>query len=159
MTALVKVFACLQAYANRPSTNPRGCVNDLWGCGLLVERDDGGVGSAITPRRMRGARLCARGSVGSELTARDVRAFSQCPGERRADDGRRKKGRCGASRAWAVPGHGGVPVALGAWGGARGCIQRSKVSMMRMRPRQQGQGGRHSIGSGASTGFGVGGAT
>jgi hypothetical protein len=40
----------------------------------------------------------------------------------------------------AVPGHDDVPVAAGARGGARGCIQRSKVSMMRMRPPQQGQG-------------------
>jgi len=40
----------------------------------------------------------------------------------------------------AVPGHDGVRVAAGARGGARGCIQRSKVSMMRMRPPQQGQG-------------------
>jgi hypothetical protein len=37
-----------------------------------------------------------------------------------------------------APGHNGAP---GAAGGARGCIQRSKVSMMRMRPPQQGQGG------------------
>ena len=91
----VKVFGCLQAYENRPSTNPRGCVNDLWGFGLLAERDDGGVGSAITPRRMRRARLCARRSVESELAAGDVHAFSQGPGERRADGGRRNNGHCG----------------------------------------------------------------
>jgi hypothetical protein len=36
--------------------------------------------------------------------------------------------------------HNGAPVVAGAWGGARGCIQRSKVSMMRMRPPQQGRG-------------------
>jgi hypothetical protein len=75
---------------NRPSTNPRGCVSDLWGFRLLAERDDGGVGSAIMPRRMRRARLCARRSVESDLAARDVQAFSQVPGERRADGGRRK---------------------------------------------------------------------
>jgi hypothetical protein len=41
----------------------------------------------------------------------------------------------------AVPGHDEAPVAAEAWGGARGCVQRSKVSMMRMGPPQQGQGG------------------
>ena len=46
-----------------------------------------------------------------------------------------------------MPGHDGVPVAAGVWGGARGCIQRSKVLMMRMRPPQQGQGGSQSAGS------------
>ena len=56
-----------------------------------------------------------------------------------------------------MPGHDGVPVAAGARGGARGCIQRSNISMMRMRPPQQGQGGRQSMGSGASPGFAVGG--
>jgi hypothetical protein len=41
----------------------------------------------------------------------------------------------------AVPGHDGAPVAAEARGGARGCIQRSKVSMTRVCPPQQGQGG------------------
>jgi hypothetical protein len=39
-------------------------------------------------------------------------------------------------------------------GGARACIQRSKVSMMRMRPPQQGHGGSQSSASGASTALG-----
>ena len=93
---MVKVFGCLQAYENRPSTNPRGCVSYLWGFRLLAECDDGGVGSGITPRRMRRARLYSRRSVGWELAAGDVQAFSQGPGERRADDGRRNKGHRGA---------------------------------------------------------------
>src|SRR5450631_2010181 len=96
MALSVKVFGCLQAYENRPSTNPRGCVNDLWGFRLLAERDDGGVGSAITPRRMQRARSCARRSVESLLAAGDVHAIGQSPGERRADGGRRNNGRCGA---------------------------------------------------------------
>jgi len=86
---MVKVFGCRLAYENRPSTNPRGCVSDLWRFRLLAEGDDGGVGSAMTPRRMRRARLCARRSVESDLAARDVQAFSQVPGERRADGVRR----------------------------------------------------------------------
>ena len=55
-----------------------------------------------------------------------------------------------------MPGHDGISVAVRARGGARGCIQRSNVSMMRMRPPQQGQGGRQSSGSSASTGFAAG---
>ena len=55
-------------------------------------------------------------------------------------------------RLMAVPGHDGAPVAAAARGGARGCIQRSKVSMTRMRPPQHGQGGRGSGGSTAPTG-------
>jgi hypothetical protein len=30
-TQMVKVFGCRQAYENRPSTNPRGCGDGLWG--------------------------------------------------------------------------------------------------------------------------------
>ena|SRR5271154_5415171 len=59
----------------------------------------------------------------------------------------------------AVPGHDGAPVASAARGGARGWVQRSKVSMMRMRPPQQGQGGSWAGGSSISTGSGVGGDT
>ena len=44
------------------------------------------------------------------------------------------------------------------FGGARGCIQRSKVSMMRIRPPQQGQGGNRSGGSSVTMASG-GGAT
>jgi hypothetical protein len=58
MSILVKVFGCLQAYENRPSTNPRGCVNDLWGFGLLAVRGDGGIGSAMAPTGTRRVRLC-----------------------------------------------------------------------------------------------------
>ena len=53
----------------------------------------------------------------------------------------------------AAPGHGiTIPVERAEVGGARGCIQRSNVSMMIMRPPQQGQGGH---GSGASAGSAV----
>jgi hypothetical protein len=31
MAAWVKVFGCRQASENRPSTNPRGCGDGLWG--------------------------------------------------------------------------------------------------------------------------------
>jgi len=49
----------------------------------------------------------------------------------------------GVTSAQAVPGHERqLPVGVGAWGGARDCLHRSKVSMMNMRPPQQGQGGR-----------------
>ena len=32
---LVKVFGCRQASENRPSTNPRGCGDGLWGFCVL----------------------------------------------------------------------------------------------------------------------------
>ena len=47
-----------------------------------------------------------------------------------------------------MPGHGVIiPVDAGEAGGARGCIQRWKVSMMIMRPPQHGQGGCGSVSS------------
>jgi len=51
-----------------------------------------------------------------------------------------------------MPGHGAVvPVGSVACGGARGWRQRSKVSMMSMRPPQHGHGGRASSGSTGAT--------
>lgn len=51
-----------------------------------------------------------------------------------------------------MPGHDGLlPVGAVVRGGARGCRHRPKVSMMIMRPPQQGQGGSQSIGSGDAT--------
>jgi len=55
-----------------------------------------------------------------------------------------------------VPDHGGViPVDAGGAGGARGCIQRWKISMMIMRPPQRGQGERGSVSSTGSAGSSV----
>jgi hypothetical protein len=56
---MVKVFGCRLAYENRPSTNPRGCVNDLWGFRFLPERDYGGAGAVTGRTGMRRLRLCA----------------------------------------------------------------------------------------------------
>lgn len=96
MSVEVKVFGCRLACENRPSTNARACVSDLWGFRVLPERDDGGVGSAITLRGKRRARLCARRSGEAAPAARNVHAMGQCLGERRADGGRRNNrfGRC-----------------------------------------------------------------
>jgi len=47
--ALVKVFGCRQAYENRPSTNPRGCGDGLWGFRILPVRGDGAIGAAARP--------------------------------------------------------------------------------------------------------------
>ncbi len=63
---LVKVFGCRLAYENRPSTNPRGCVNDLWGFRLFAEGDDGDGG-----RRSR------RGGCSERDFARGVR-WNRC---------------------------------------------------------------------------------
>jgi hypothetical protein len=55
--------------------------------------------------------------------------------------------------ARAVPGHGVIiPVGAADTGGPRGSIPLWKVSMMIMRPPQQGHGGRRSGGSPWSTG-------
>jgi hypothetical protein len=56
MTRLVKVFGCRQASENRPSTNPRGCGDGLWGFRVL-----------------RGWGSCAAGSVWPLAGARCVR--------------------------------------------------------------------------------------
>jgi hypothetical protein len=61
MTAMVKVFGCRPspvarlgmgpAYENRPSTNPRGCSDGLWGFRVLLGCGDGGTGWALEPAR------------------------------------------------------------------------------------------------------------
>ena len=89
VTGMVKVFGCRRAYENRPSTNPRACVDSLWGFRLLPERDDGCVGLAMAPTGTRRVRFCAERSLDLELAACDVHAFSHGPCEMRADDGRR----------------------------------------------------------------------
>jgi hypothetical protein len=58
---LVKVFGCRPspvarlgmgpAYENRPSTNPRGCGDGLWGFRVLLGCGDGGTGWALEPAR------------------------------------------------------------------------------------------------------------
>jgi hypothetical protein len=61
-----------------------------------------------------------------------------------------RRGCCDVRRWPAVPGHGGIiPAGACAGGGARGWHHCPKLSMMRMRPPQQGQGG---VGSDASAG-------
>jgi hypothetical protein len=75
-----------------------------------------------------------------------------CPvgSEARASGRRPQRWRGGVRWRQAVPGHDGfIPVGVCACGGARGWLQRPKISMMRMRPPQQGQGG---VGPGASIG-------
>src|SRR3984957_10968709 len=52
-TVVVKVFGCRQASENRPSTNPRGCGDGLWGFRVL-----------------RGLGGCAAGSVRALAAAR-----------------------------------------------------------------------------------------
>ena len=60
----------------------------------------------------------------------------------------------------AMPGHGVTfRVGAAAAGEPRGAIQRCNVSMMIMRPPQQGKGGRGSAGSGGSAGAAGGAAT
>ena len=57
----------------------------------------------------------------------------------------------GTKKAEGVPGHAcAVPVGAGAFGGARGCIQRPKVSTIVMRPPQHGHGRRGSAGGAGS---------
>ena len=95
--ALVKVFGCLQAYENRPSTNPRACGSRLWGFRVLLEGDEGSAEAMTARTRTRRVRLCPGRSLDWELAACEVQVFCHGVGERHADDGRRNKGRCGAS--------------------------------------------------------------
>ncbi|VTZ27279.1 hypothetical protein MPC1_5070004 [Methylocella tundrae] len=95
-TGMVKVFGCLQAFENRPSTNPRACGNGLWGFRALPAGDDGAAGAVTARTRTRRARLCARRSFDWELAACEVQVFCHGVGEGRADGGRRNKERCGA---------------------------------------------------------------
>jgi hypothetical protein len=71
-----------------------------------------------------------------------VIAYRMVTDERHASGLSSERHGCDVDEDQAVPGHDGAPVVAEAKGGARGCIQRSKVSMMRIRPPQQGQGGR-----------------
>lgn len=55
----------------------------------------------------------------------------------------RRRSTCGLKLDHAMPGHGAFSrFVADACGGPRGCLQRSNVSMMIMRPPQQGHGGR-----------------
>src|ERR1700693_1763540 len=71
---------------------------------------------------------------------------------------RRRKPRCFDPKSGlVVPGHDAIiRVRGGARGGARGCIRRSKISMMIMRPPQHGHGGRGSSGAVAAIVSGAG---
>jgi hypothetical protein len=61
--------------------------------------------------------------------------------DRRKPDHSPQWHRCGGEQDQAVPGHDvAIPVDVKARGGARGWLQRPKVSTMRIRPPQQGQG-------------------
>jgi hypothetical protein len=75
---------------------PAGLRQGLWGFGLFTERDHGGVGSSIKPRRMRRTRLCARRSLDRELAACEIEVSCHGAGEGRADGDRWNKGRFGA---------------------------------------------------------------
>src|SRR5260370_30553113 len=88
---------------------------------LFRSRDDGGVGSAMTPTGPRRERLRVGRWLDRELAVCEIQVSCHGVGEER-DGGRRNKGRFSARRAFAVPGHDGVSVAAGAWGAARACI-------------------------------------
>ncbi len=147
-SAVVKSFGRRQASESPRGTNPRCAGRGLWGFDVLAVPGWTAVKCAALHR------MCiARAFPGDH--GRNPRPLVGHFGDRGRDQRARRRGRgdgragCrlpkrhGDDMAWeqTVPGHDGVPVAVGARGGARGCIQRSKVSMMRMRPPQQGHGG------------------
>ena len=136
------------AYDILHSRKPRATGGELWvfrvsaGCG---------AGAPVGGTRIGGPGRGLRGRLAASMLARTG-----------ARDGHRSDGRCrqrerhrhrkhktfGERCGQAMPGHGAVvPVAAVACGGARGCRQRSNVSMTTMCPPQHGHGGRTSAGS------------
>ena len=125
----------------------RGASGDgLWGFGILVKFH----------RRARSSEACLDGGVAAHAAAQQaarLRLHADLLGEdqtRHECHDLPQRGFCGTDYRQAMPGHGArfrTRVVVG--GGARGCCQRSKVSMTIMCPPQQGQGGRGSTGSSA----------
>src|ERR1700739_1076808 len=80
--AMVKVFGCRQASENRPSTNPRGCGDGLWGFRVLR----GWFGCAAGLVRPLAAARCVRfvawRMVDREPAAAETQQLSADPGAR-----------------------------------------------------------------------------
>jgi len=93
-TIMVKVFGCRPspvarlgawpAYGNRPSTNPRGCGDGLWGFRVLLGCGDGGAACALQPARAWSVRFFAGRTVDLDLATADSQSCRGDPGERRA---------------------------------------------------------------------------
>lgn len=116
------------------------------------------AGSAVLGVMAGDMICCFRWIVGTFWQRRELsRSDSRCE----CDQGHRPERMCsGVMQIQAVPGHETIlRIERGGFGGARGCIQRSNVSMMTMRPPQQGQGGWTSISSSAVSGSGGGAAS
>lgn len=141
--ALSKGFGRRQAYESLTCRNPRVARDDQWGYRISA----GLHGRSRATRRplKRGfgwhgtlCRLLLAAGLGFGMTARQGSI-----GIRRASPRPPMHKRCGSVRDQVVPGHARtVPVVAIVDGGARGCCQRSNVSMMIMCPPQQGHGGR-----------------
>lgn len=155
MSAIVKEIGHRQVYDILQSRKPRASGDGLWGKrfsdGWLAGATAGGVSS--------GGSGCG-GQKGCQplMQARIAgRARYRCGGwfDQHELYRRRKHGNRVAGLDQAMPGHGVmVPVGTASLGGARGCRQRSKVSMTTMCPPQHGHGGRASSGSSGTSGGG-----
>ncbi len=151
--AYVKNFGRRQAYESRRGRNPRCPRHGLWGFVdlLMAARLEASAGGTPGGALQRGGAVRVRLELaGFELSDRACGIDRRC---RREFDGRPECQGCGGEQEHGVPGHAAtVPVGLADRGGPRGGIHRSKVSMMRMRPPQQGQGGSGSGGAIGSAG-------
>src|ERR1700712_1837700 len=83
MTDMVKVFGCRQAYENRPSTNPRGCGDGLWGFRVWRGWSGFGAGSVRPLAATRCLRFVARRMMDLEPAAAERRQLSADPNARR----------------------------------------------------------------------------
>jgi len=148
MTGLVKGFGCRQAYESLSCRNLRSARVELWGfvfrgmptvaanCLIMC------AGRIDEAACWRGRRACRSDSSGVCLPNRwrhnsvHMRYRWPAPAWR------------GCACKWAIPGHEAVSRFVAAVsGGPRGCLHRSNILMIIMRPPQQGHDGRRSAGS------------
>jgi hypothetical protein len=80
---LVKVFGCRQASENRPSTNPRGCGDGLWGFRVLRGWGGCAAGSVRPLAAARCVRFVARRMTDWEPAAAERQQLSADPNARR----------------------------------------------------------------------------
>lgn len=148
MSAIVKEIGHRQVYDILQSRKPRAAGDDLWGKrfsgGWLTDATAGGTHSDWPG--------CASKQELQVLLHAEIvgraghRCGQRCYGHERHH--RRKRKNRVAGMDWTMPGHGVVvPAGAALFGGARGCRQRSKVSMTTMCPPQHGHGERASSGS------------
>jgi len=79
---MVKVFGCREAYENRPSMNPRGCGDGLWGFRVLRGWGSCVSGSVLLVAAAWCARFAAEQRVDRDPVAAESRRVSADPDAR-----------------------------------------------------------------------------